>query len=180
MIFQRINNWLNNSKHVEHFDETIYEEYDSEKIDAITVKEGSTYRDNTKLDNKTNYFDPLSLAKSPLSKKASTSNRFQLMPNKKVEITEPPTATTSLNSKTKLKPVVASPPINNKMSKSLKNSTDEPFTTKFNARSRNARVPIKSFESNEKDKKLLTMFDLDEKNVDDIMIVDSVKSQDTL
>ena len=174
MGFLRINNWLNNSKHVEHFDETIYEEYENEKMELITPTDpGTTYRDNTKLENKTNYFDPLSKAISPLLKKASTSNRFQIMPKKADTNFE---TNTSLNSKTKLKPVFSP---NNKMTKSMKNSTDDMIAPKLNMRSINTRVPVKSFELSEKDKKLLA-FDLDEKNVDDIMIVDSVKSQDTL
>ena len=116
---------MNNSKQVEHFDETIYEEYENEKMELITPTDpGTTYRDNTKLENKTNYFDPLSKAKSPLIKKASTSNRFQIMP-KKVDTNFE--TNTSLNSKTKLKPVFSQ---NNKMTKSMKNSTDDMIATK--------------------------------------------------
>ena len=165
---------MNNSKHGEHFDETIYEEYENEKMETISPTDpGTTYRDTTKLENKTNYFDPLSLAKSPSSKKASTSNRFQIMPKRTETTTEP---ITSLNSKTKLKPV-SSP--NSKITKSMKNSTDDMIAPKLNIRPKNVRVPVRSFEPSEKDKKLLA-FDLEEKNVDDIMIVDSVKSQETL
>ena len=163
-----INNWLNNSKHVENFDnEPIFEEYGDEAMDIKSSSQPKFYDDSMILERKTNYFDP-SLAKTP-AKKIPISNKFQVAP-KKVDTRE--LVIRSPNSKTKLNPVSL-----NKTSKSLK-SSDEIVLSKLNSRNKNpsnGRVPVKSFELSEKDKKLLAL-DLEDKNVDDIMIVDSVKS----